>query len=103
MIIFILIIIFVIYYIVMIVSLFKSEGFLIIGLILDVVIMGILIFYYFIGVCFVDYDLSNFLMFMDIGLYIFMYFVIKCLWVKFKVVNYLIVKELGEFKEVIEE
>ncbi|NFW65133.1 DUF5080 family protein, partial [Staphylococcus aureus] len=33
----------------------------------------------------------------------FMYFAIKCLWVKPKVVNYLIAKELGESKEVIEE
>ncbi|GAB5772236.1 hypothetical protein JMUB7517_27750 [Staphylococcus aureus] len=32
-----------------------------------------------------------------------MYFAIKCLWVKPKVVNYLIAKELGESKEVIEE
>ena len=44
----------------MIASLFKSEGFSIIGLILDVVIMGTLIFYYFIGARFVDNDLSNF-------------------------------------------
>lgn len=103
MIIFILITIFAIYYIAMIASLFKSEGFSIIGLILDVVIMGTLIFYYFIGARFVDNDLSNFLMFMDTGSYIFMYFAIKCLWVKPKVVNYLIAKELGESKEVIEE
>lgn len=103
MIIFILITIFAIYYIAMIASLFKSEGFSIIGLILDVVIMGTLIFYYFIGARFVDHDLSNFLMFMDTGSYIFMYFAIKCLWVKLKVVNYLIAKELGESKEVIEE
>ncbi|CDR64636.1 TPA: DUF5080 family protein [Staphylococcus argenteus] len=103
MIIFILITIFAIYYIAMIASLFKSEGFSIIGLILDVVIMGTLIFYYFIGARFVDNDLSNFLMFMDIGSYIFMYLAIKCLWVKPKVVNYLIAKELGEPKEVIEE
>ncbi|HII0976596.1 TPA: DUF5080 family protein [Staphylococcus aureus] len=103
MIIFILITIFAIYYIAMIASLFKSEGFSIIGLILDVVIMGTLIFYYFIGARFVDHDLSNFLMFMDTGSYIFMYFAIKCLWVKPKVVNYLIAKELGESKEVIEE
>lgn len=82
MIIFILITIFAIYYIAMIASLFKSEGFSIIGLILDVVIMGTLIFYYFIGARFVDHDLSNFLMFMDTGSYIFMYFAIKCLWVK---------------------
>ncbi|HCZ9104975.1 TPA: DUF5080 family protein [Staphylococcus aureus] len=103
MIIFILITIFAIYYIAMIASLFKSEGFSIIGLILDVVIMGTLIFYYFIGARFVDNDLSNFLMFMDTGSYIFMHFAIKCLWVKPKVVNYLIAKELGESKEVIEE
>ncbi len=103
MIIFILITIFAIYYIAMIASLFKSEGFSIIGLILDVVIMGTLIFYYFIGARFVDNDLSNFLMFMDTGSYIFMYFAIKCLRVKHKVVNYLIAKELGESKEVIEE
>ncbi|HGZ8546905.1 TPA: DUF5080 family protein [Staphylococcus aureus] len=103
MIIFILITIFAIYYIAMIASLFKSEGFSIIGLILDVVIMGTLIFYYFIGARFVDNDLSNFLMFMDTGSYIFMCFAIKCLWVKPKVVNYLIAKELGESKEVIEE
>lgn len=103
MIIFILITIFAIYYIAMIASLFKSEGFSIIGLILDVVIMGTLIFYYFIGARFVDNDLSNFLMFMDTGSYIFMYFAIKCLWVEPKVVNYLIAKELGESKEVIEE
>ncbi|HHE7738028.1 TPA: DUF5080 family protein [Staphylococcus aureus] len=103
MIIFILITIFAIYYIAMIASLFKSEGFSIIGLILDVVIMGTLIFYYFIGARFVDNDLSNFLMFMDTGSYIFMYFAIKRLWVKPKVVNYLIAKELGESKEVIEE
>ncbi|HDH6750416.1 TPA: DUF5080 family protein [Staphylococcus aureus] len=103
MIIFILITIFAIYYIAMIASLFKSEGFSIIGLILDVVIMGTLIFYYFIGARFVDNDLSNFLMFMDTGSYIFMYFAIKCLRVKPKVVNYLIEKELGESKEVIEE
>ncbi|HGO3482964.1 TPA: DUF5080 family protein [Staphylococcus aureus] len=103
MIIFILITIFAIYYIAMIASLFKSEGFSIIGLILDVVIMGTLIFYYFIGARFVDNDLSNFLMFMDTGSHIFMYFAIKCLWVKPKVVNYLIAKELGESKEVIEE
>ncbi|HCY5892828.1 TPA: DUF5080 family protein [Staphylococcus aureus] len=103
MIIFILITIFAIYYIAMIASLFKSEGFSIIGLILDVVIMGTLIFYYFIGARFVDNDLSNFLMFMDTGSYIFMYFAIKYLWVKPKVVNYLIAKELGESKEVIEE
>ncbi|SUK68131.1 Uncharacterised protein [Staphylococcus aureus] len=103
MIIFILITIFAIYYIAMIASLFKSEGFSIIGLILDVVIMGTLIFYYFIGARFVDNDLSNFLMFMDTGSYIFMYFAIKCLRVKTKVVNYLIAKELGESKEVIEE
>ncbi|CCE58101.1 TPA: DUF5080 family protein [Staphylococcus argenteus] len=103
MIIFILITIFAIYYIAMIASLFKSEGFSIIGLILDVVIMGTLIFYYFIGARFVDNDLSNFLMFMDIGSYIFMYLAIKCLWVKPKVVNYLIAKELDESKEVIEE
>ena len=55
----------------MIASLFKSEGFSIIGLILDVVIMGTLIFYYFIGARFVDNDLSNFLMFMDTGSYFY--------------------------------
>ncbi|BBN30747.1 TPA: DUF5080 family protein [Staphylococcus argenteus] len=103
MIIFILITIFAIYYIAMIASLFKSEGFSIIGLLLDIVIMGTLIFYYFVGARFVDNDLSNFLMFMDTGSYIFMYLAIKCLWVKPKVVNYLIAKELDESKEVIEE
>ncbi|RNB07952.1 DUF5080 family protein [Staphylococcus aureus] len=50
MIIFILITIFAIYYIAMIASLFKSEGFSIIGLILDIVILTTLIFYYFVGV-----------------------------------------------------
>ncbi len=103
MIIFILITIFAIYYIAMIASLFKSEGFSIIGLILDVVILGTLIFYYFIGARFVDNDLSNFLAFMHLGPFVYMYFAIKCLWVKPKVVNYLIAKELDESKEVIEE
>ncbi|RZI08444.1 DUF5080 family protein, partial [Staphylococcus aureus] len=53
MIIFILITIVAIYCIAMIASLFTSEGFSIIGLILDVVIMGTLIFDYFIGARFV--------------------------------------------------
>lgn len=103
MIIFILLIVFLFFYIVMIVSLFKSEGFLIIGLILDIVILIILIFYYFVGVSFVDNDLSNFLVFMNFGLFVYMYYVIKSLWVKFKLVNYIIVKEIGELKDVIEE
>lgn len=103
MIIFILITIFAIYYIAMIASLFKSEGFSIIGLILDIVILTTLIFYYFVGARFVDHDLSNFLAFMHLGSFVYIYFAIKCLWVKPKVVNYLIAKELDESKEVIEE
>ncbi|HIA6709053.1 TPA: DUF5080 family protein [Staphylococcus aureus] len=103
MIIFILITIFAIYYIAMIASLFKSEGFSIIGLILDIVILTTLIFYYFVGARFVDHDLSNFLAFMYLGSFVYIYFAIKCLWVKPKVVNYLIAKELDESKEVIEE
>ncbi|WP_460997064.1 DUF5080 family protein, partial [Staphylococcus aureus] len=70
---------------------------------LDVVILGTLIFHYCIGARFVDHDLSNFLLFMATGSYIFMYFAIKCIWVKPKVVNYVIAKELCESKEVIEE
>lgn len=75
MIIFILITIFAIYYIAMIASLFKSEGFSIIGLILDVVIMGTLIFYYFIGARFVDHDLSNFF---NVYGYWIIYFYVLC-------------------------
>ncbi|HHW5064315.1 TPA: DUF5080 family protein, partial [Staphylococcus aureus] len=61
MIIFILLTVFALFYIAMIASLFKSEGFSIIGLILDIVILTTLIFYYFVGASFVDNDLSNFL------------------------------------------
>ncbi|MBE2140230.1 DUF5080 family protein, partial [Staphylococcus argenteus] len=57
MIIFILLTVFALFYIAMIASLFKSEGFSIIGLILDIVILTTLIFYYFVGVSFVDNDL----------------------------------------------
>lgn len=103
MIIFILLTVFALFYIAMIASLFKSEGFSIIGLILDIVILTTLIFYYFVGASFVDNDLSNFLAFMNFGSFVYMYYAIKCLWVKPKVVNYLIAKELGESKEVIEE
>ncbi|CAA3910510.1 membrane protein [Staphylococcus aureus] len=46
MIIFILLTVFALFYIAMIASLFKSEGFSIIGLILDIVILTTLIFYY---------------------------------------------------------
>ncbi|HCZ7178057.1 TPA: DUF5080 family protein, partial [Staphylococcus aureus] len=77
MIIFILITIFAIYYIAMIASLFKSEGFSIIGLILDIVILTTLIFYYFVGARFVDHDLSNFLAFMHLGSFVYIYFAIK--------------------------
>ncbi|WP_457830967.1 DUF5080 family protein, partial [Staphylococcus aureus] len=49
MIIFILLTVFALFYIAMIASLFKSEGFSIIGLILDIVILTTLIFYYFVG------------------------------------------------------
>ncbi|MBS6215292.1 MAG: DUF5080 family protein, partial [Staphylococcus aureus] len=57
MIIFILLTVFSLFYIAMIASLFKSEGFSIIGLILDIVILTTLIFYYFVGASFVDNDL----------------------------------------------
>ncbi|HDD0210329.1 TPA: DUF5080 family protein [Staphylococcus aureus] len=103
MIIFILLTVFALFYIAMIASLFKSEGFSIIGLLLDIVILTTLIFYYFVATRFVNHDLRNFLAFMHLGSFVYMYYAIKCLWVKPKVVNYLIAKELDESKEVIEE
>ncbi|HDA6202251.1 TPA: DUF5080 family protein [Staphylococcus aureus] len=103
MIIFILLTVFALFYIAMIASLFKSEGFSIIGLILDIVILTTLIFYYFVGASFVDNDLSNFLAFMNFGSFVYMYYAIKSLWVKPKLVNYIIAKEIGESKDVIEE
>ncbi|MCW1279576.1 DUF5080 family protein, partial [Staphylococcus aureus] len=72
MIIFILLTVFALFYIAMIASLFKSEGFSIIGLILDIVILTTLIFYYFVGASFVDNDLSNFLAFMNFGSFVYM-------------------------------
>lgn len=40
---------------------------------------------------------------MNFGSFVYMYYAIKSLWVKPKLVNYIIAKEIGESKDVIEE
>lgn len=93
---------FIIFYVVIFVSLLKSEGFSILSLIIDMFILIGLIVFYIIGGKLNGHDLSNVLMFTHYGSYIYMYFAIKYFWIKPKLLKYLIQKDQEPESEELE-
>lgn len=93
---------FVLYYLANLEGLLKSEGLSLFGLLIDVITLGILIGFYFIGGTMRGNDLSNFLMFTHIGSFLFMYFAIKSFWVKPKLLEYVAQREQNVKKEDLE-
>lgn len=81
----------------------KTEGFAILPLCIDLLILISIIVFYYIGGYLKPKDLSNYLMFTMYGSYVYMYFAIKYFWIKPKVVEYVILKEHLNSDEDLEE
>ncbi|WP_251521764.1 MULTISPECIES: DUF5080 family protein [Staphylococcus] len=93
---------FLLYYAVIVVSLFKSEGFSFISLLIDIGIVTGLIAIYFISGNLFGHDLSNIYFFTINGSFVYMYFAIKYFWIKPKLLQYIIQKEHGETEAEME-
>lgn len=98
----VLISLFIIFYAVIFVSLLKSEGFSLLSLAIDILILTALISFYFIAGKIEGHDLGNVLMFTHYGSYIYMYFAIKYFWVKPRLLQYLIQKDENPENEELE-
>ncbi|BBD90592.1 DUF5080 family protein [Staphylococcus caprae] len=94
---------FILFYTIIFVSLLKTEGFAILPLCIDLLILISIIVFYYIGGYLKPKDLSNYLMFTMYGSYVYMYFAIKYFWIKPKVVEYVILKEHLNSDEDLEE
>ncbi|MBU5271509.1 DUF5080 family protein [Staphylococcus caprae] len=94
---------FILFYTIIFVSLLKTEGFAILPLCIDLLILISIIVFYYIGGHLKPKDLSNYLMFTMYGSYVYMYFAIKYFWIKPKVVEYVILKEHLNSDEDLEE
>ncbi|WP_114604020.1 DUF5080 family protein [Staphylococcus sp. EZ-P03] len=94
---------FVLFYLIVVASIFKSEGISLFGLIVDAAFVIILTVFYFIGKKATDIDISNYFYFMIVGSLVYMYTAVKMFWIKPELVQYLILKETDSKGEEIED